>query len=175
VRPELRWSADRRSVEVIFHVDEGPPVRLVERGIEIPPELLAERSEAELLEDLPLVVGEVFSLDRYDRAKTELLARLAELGRPRADVVGGADVDVRTREARLTWRVVPGPLVRFGPVRIEGLTRTDPQLVRREITIAEGDRYSLSALRETRSNLQALRIFRSVVVRPLPEEEQPGP
>ena len=175
VRPELRWSADRRSVEVIFHVDEGPPVRLVERGIEIPPELLAERSEAELLEDLPLVVGEVFSLDRYDRAKTELLARLAELGRPRADVVGGADVDVRTREARLTWRVVPGPLVRFGPVRIEGLGRTDPQLVRREITIAEGDRYSLSALRETRSNLQALRIFRSVIVRPLPEEEQPGP
>jgi outer membrane protein assembly complex protein YaeT len=181
VRPELRWSGDRREVEVVFHVDEGEPVRLVERGIEIPPGIVAEASAAaepdepgDLTEGLPLVVGEVFSLDRYEDAKRELLARLAEIGRPLASVEGGADVDVRTHEARLTWRVVPGPLVRFGPVRVEGLTRTDESLVRREITIAEGDVYSLSALRETRTSIQALRIFGSVIARPLPEEERPG-
>src|SRR5690606_22338181 len=107
-------------------------------------------------------------------AKRELLGRVAEAGRPLASVEGGADVDVRTREARITWRVAPGPQVRFGPVGVEGLTRTDESLVRREIAIEEGDVYSLSALRETRTNIQALRIFGSVIVRPLPERAHAG-
>jgi len=174
VAPELLWSADGGSVELVFHVEEGEPVRLVERGIEIPPSLLTDREPDHFVDGLPLAVGDVFSLDRYEAAKKELLARLAELGRPLASVEGGADVDVPTHEARLTWRVEPGPQVRFGPVRVEGLTRTDESLVRREITLAEGDPYSLSAMRETRTNIQVLRIFRSVIVRPRPEQAQPG-
>jgi len=104
VTPELRWSDDRRAVELTFQVREGEPVRLVERGIEIAPALLAEHAPDTFLADLPLAVGDVFSLERYDAAKKELLARLAEIGRPLATVAGGADVDVPTREARLTWR-----------------------------------------------------------------------
>jgi outer membrane protein assembly complex protein YaeT len=171
VTPVLHWSDDGRSVEVVFEVEEGEPVRLVERGIEIPPGLAPDGDPEHFTRDLPLAVGDVFSLDRYEGAKRELLARLAEQGRPRARVEGGADVFVPEREARLTWRVEPGPPVRFGPVRVEGLVRTDEALVQREITLAEGDAYSLEAMRETRSNLQALRIFGSVIVRPLPEEE----
>jgi outer membrane protein assembly complex protein YaeT len=174
VEPELRWSDDRRSVEVVFHVHEGEPVRLVERGIELPPVLLAEESAEHFVDGLPLAVGDVFTLDRYEAAKKELLARIAELGRPLASVEGGADVDVPTHEARLTWRVEPGPLVRFGPVRIVGLERTDEALIRREVTIVEGEVYTLSAMRETRSNIQSLRVLGSVVVRPVPEEAQPG-
>jgi outer membrane protein assembly complex protein YaeT len=172
--PELRTSADGRSVELIFHVDEGPPVRLVERGIELPPGLAPADDPDHFTRDLPLAVGDVFSLDRYEGAKRELLARLAEQGRPLARIEGGADVFVPAREARLTWRVEPGPRVRFGPVRVEGLTRTDPALVEREITLVEGDLYSLAAMRETRQSIQALRIFGSVIVRPLPEEARPG-
>lgn len=174
VTPEVVRSADGREVEVVFSVEEGEPVRLVERGIELPPELLAEHEPEHFLDALPIAVGDVFSLERYEGAKRELLARVAEAGRPLASVEGGADVDVRTREARITWRVVPGPRVRFGPVAIEGLTRTDASLVRREITIEEGDVYSLSALRETRANIQTLRIFGSVIVRPLPERAHVG-
>jgi outer membrane protein assembly complex protein YaeT len=175
VRPELRWRDGGRRVDVLFHVVEGEPVRLVARGIELPPELLATRDPEHFTEGLPLAEGDVFSLDRYEKAKTELLARVAEDGRPLASVTGGADVDVRTREARLTWRVEPGPVVRFGPVRVTGLVRAEEELVRRELALAEGDVYSLSALRETRTGIQGLRVFRSVVVRPLPEEAVPGP
>jgi outer membrane protein assembly complex protein YaeT len=174
VEPELLRRDDGRAVELVFHVHEGEPVRLVERGIELPPEVLVEHAPEHFLDDLAIREGDVFSLDAYEAAKKELLARLAELGRPLAAVVGGADVDVRTHEARITWRVEPGPLVRFGPVRIDGLTRTDESLIRREVTIEEGDVYSLSAMRETRRNIQSLRVLGSVIVRPIPEEVQPG-
>ncbi len=168
-----RRDGDERA-DLVFAIDEGEPVRLVDRGIELPEAVLELQPREHWLDDLPLVVGDVFSLDRYEEAKTELLARLADAGHPLARVEGGADVDVRAREAHLTWRVEPGPVVRFGTVRVEGLERSDEALVRREITIREGDVYSLDALRETRTGIQELRIFRSVVVRPQPEEAQPG-
>ncbi len=172
--PTLHWRDDGERAELVFDIDEGEPVRLADRGIEIPSSVLALHAREHWLDDLPLVVGDVFSLERYEGAKKELLARLADAGHPLAQIEGGADVDVRTREARLTWRVEPGPVVRFGVVRVDGLERTDEELVRREITLRDGDVYSLEALRETRSGIQELRVFRSVVVRPQPEEAQSG-
>jgi outer membrane protein assembly complex protein YaeT len=174
VEPELLWSEDGRSLELVFHVEEGEPVRLTRRGIEIPPALLAGREPGHFTDDLPLAIGDVFTLDRYEAAQTELLARLAEVGRPLASVEGGADVFVPAHEAHLTWRVEPGPPVRFGAVRISGLVRTEEALLRREVTIREGEPYSLEAMRETRTNIQALRILGSVVVRPVPEEAVPA-
>lgn len=174
VDPQLAWRDDGARADLVFAIDEGEPVRLVDRGIELPATVLALHPREHWLDDLPLQVGDVFSLDRYEGAKKELLARLADAGHPLARVEGGADVDVRTREARLTWRVEPGPVVRFGTVRVDGLERTNEALVRREITLREGDVYSLDALRETRTGIQELRIFRSVIVRPQPEEAQSG-
>lgn len=174
VRPTLHWRDDGERAELVFTIDEGEPVRLAVRGIELPASVLELYPREHWLDDLPLAVGDVFSLDRYDAAKKELLARLADAGRPLARVEGGADVDVRTREARLTWRVEPGPVVRFGAVRVEGLERTDEALVRREIALREGEVYSLEAQRETRRGIQELRIFRSVVVRARPEDVESG-
>lgn len=174
VSAEVARDADSDVADVVFHIEEGPPILLAERGIEVPAELSALAPSGSLVEGLPLVVGEVFSLERYNASKTELLARLAEQGRPRAEVVGGADVYVPQREAKLTWRVVPGPIVRFGPVRVVGLDEIDEELVRREITLEEGAVYSLSALRETRDQVQSLRLFRSVVARPRPDEAIPA-
>ncbi len=174
VEPIVHWRADGEQADLVFAIEEGEPVRLAQRGIELPAAMLALHPRTHWLDELPLAVGDVFSLDRYEAAKKELLARLADAGHPLARIEGGADVDVRTLEARLTWRVEPGPVVRFGSVRVEGLERTDEALVRREITLREGDVYSLGALRETRTGIQELRIFRSVVVRPLPEEARAG-
>ncbi len=174
VEPTLSWRDDGERADLVFAIDEGEPVKLVDRGIELPEAVLDLHPREHWTDDLPLVIGEIFSLDRYEGAKKELLARLADAGHPLASIEGGADVDVRTREARLTWRVEPGPVVRFGTVRVEGFERADEALVRREITLREGDVYSLDALRETRTGIQELRVFRSVVVRPQPEEAQAG-
>jgi outer membrane protein insertion porin family/translocation and assembly module TamA len=158
----LRDEAGR--VEVRFDVEHGEPVRLAEIGIELP---FAGRGA--LVADLPIAIGDVFSLAAYERAKKELLARLAEASYPLASVRGGADVDVPTHEARITWVVDPGPTVRFGRIDLHGLATVDEALVRREIRLQPGDPYTLSAQRETREGLQGLGLFRWVIVRPRPE------
>jgi outer membrane protein assembly complex protein YaeT len=151
-----------------FDVVEGEPVRLADRRIDVPPGFDA----AALTADLPLEVGDVFSLERYDAAKSLIQSRLADLGHPLAAVEGGADVYVPEHEAKLTWRVEPGPAVRFGDVRIAGGAGVRPALVDAEIEIEEGAPYAPEALRETRTGVASLGTFRSVVVQPLPSEAE---
>jgi outer membrane protein assembly complex protein YaeT len=171
-RSELRWDDERAHVDVIFHVEEGPAVRVAARRIEIAPPLGGGPDERRLRSDLPIGRGDVFSLDDYGAARRELLARAAEAGHPRASIEGGAEVDAASREARIRWRLEPGPSVRFGAVRVTGLDRYEEELVRRELSVAEGDAYSLEAMRRTREQVQALGLFASVIVRPLPEESR---
>jgi outer membrane protein assembly complex protein YaeT len=167
-RSEVRRSANGRSVTIVFHVGEGPAVRLVARTISVPPLAGRPADDPAWTRDLPFAPGEVFTLDRYGAAKRELLARVADAGHPRARILGGADVDVATRSARIHWQVEPGPEVRFGPVRVEGLERVREKLVRREVTIREGEPFSVTALRKTREQVQGLGVFGSVIVQPAP-------
>ncbi|RIK96161.1 MAG: hypothetical protein DCC71_22625 [Proteobacteria bacterium] len=166
VRAEIDWNETRDAAHVRFEIEEGEPVRLAERGIEVPPPFDA----AELTRDLPLEEGDVFSLDRYDDAKARIQERLAEQGHPLAEVPGGADVWAPEHTARLTWRVEPGPFVRFGPVRVEGGDAVAADLVEQEIEVREGEPYSLEAISETRAGLTKLGVFGSVVVQPQPGE-----
>jgi outer membrane protein assembly complex protein YaeT len=171
-RYEVQPRRDPQILDVTFHIDEGQPVLLAERGIEIPEALAQGRPPDYFDHDLPLVVGERFSLPAYEASKRDVTARAAEIGHPLADVVGGADVYVPRHEALLTWTLQPGPLVRFGEIRFEGLEDVEESLLRPEVTLREGEVYSLKALRETRDNIQSLGLFRSVVALPRPEEAQ---
>lgn len=170
---ELSWNDDRTRVDVRIRVEEGPPVRLAQREIVLPDGFLDEEQRHALLEDLPLAEGGVFGVVGYRETKKQLLDRLANLGRPGARLEGGADVDLEEQAARLSWRVDPGPLVRFGPVRVEGLERVDESLVVRELTFREGERFGLDPLSESQRRIYELGLFRGVTIqpeRPAPEE-----
>ena len=175
VTTEVRPVHEGERADVIFHIEEGRPVLLTQRDLVVPDAIIGTLPADRFEKDLALVTGEVFSLERYEASKKEVLARLAEEARPLAQVEGGADVWVPEHEAALTWRVEPGPRVRFGSVSLLGLDRIDEELARRELTLHEGDPYSLSALRETRANLQSLRVFRSVIASPRPEDAETTP
>jgi outer membrane protein assembly complex protein YaeT len=174
-RVALQARSDSHVVDVTFHIDEGQPVLLAERHIEVP-EVLAQGQPPDYFDQgLPLVVGERFSLPSYEGAKREVNARAAEIGHPLAEVEGGADVYVPRHEAVLTWHIDPGPRVLLGPVRFTGLAAVDEALLWPEVTIHEGDVYSLEQMRETRDGIQSLGLFRSVVAQPRPELAQTAP
>jgi len=172
---DLEWSKDGSSVEVTITVDEGPVVELSELEVVLPPDLPVSDAERERwLRELPLETGGVFALANYSDAKSQLLRELADVGRPSASIEGGADVDLETHEASVHWRVVPGPPVFFGAVRLEGLEGVSPETVERELRIEPGARYSADALSQTRERLQGLGLFQWVVVEPVASEASPA-
>lgn len=166
-RSELAWDDHHRKVDVTIRVDEGEPVRLTALEVHLTPGApLDSQTLDELVAKLPVERGDVFGSRAYAEARQALLDALAERGRPGASIQGGAHVDVPRREARVEWTLDPGPLVRFGEVRLTGLEDVDPELVRRELTVAPGQPYTLSAQRESERRLRDTELFHAIAVQP---------
>jgi outer membrane protein assembly complex protein YaeT len=169
---ELTWTAERNSVSVRFVVEEGEPVLLEAFDLTISehPQLgPAERLSA--VEDLPLQVGRIFGVELYRRSRQKLLRRLAELGFPGATLTGGAEVELAVRAARVRWSLDPGPLVRFGPVRVAGLEEIGEDIVLRELTFDRGQTFSQRVLEESQQRVYDLGLFRSVSLHPGPPRD----
>src|SRR5206468_3103559 len=78
------------------------------------------------------------------------------------DVELPAEVDVRRDAAAVTYRVESGPPSVFGEVRVSGAETVGEAVVRREVAFEPGQPFKQSLLERTRSNLVALRLFRSI-------------
>lgn len=166
----LAYLEEGHAVRIQIQVEEGPAVRLTEWGVDLS-ELLGDEPvwRERLLADFPLRTGEVFTIEAYGEAKRRLLDGLADAGFPDATLSGGAEVDVAKRSAVVWWRVRPGALVRFGEVRIDGLSDVDEALVRRELAFAPGETWSRAKLRQSQDQIAGLGLFRSVELVPLAE------
>ena len=90
---------------------------------------------------------------------------------------GYAFVEVKPRISRnrekhtvdLVFDVGEGPRVYVERIDIQGNTRTEDKVIRREFRLAEGDPFNAALIRESRQRLQDLGYFNSVQV-----TNQPG-
>ncbi|MDH3519594.1 MAG: BamA/TamA family outer membrane protein, partial [Myxococcales bacterium] len=172
----LEWNEARTRVHIRIHVEEGSPVLLA--GAEV---LQVGRAPfdperwRELAVDPSLALNRPFGVSDYRSARAVLLRKLAEAGHPAPKLEGGVEIDVAAGVARVSWRVDPGPRVRFGAIEIAGLDRVAEHLVRRELTFAPGQLYSLSVQRDSQERLAELGLFRAVAVEPaVPPDAEDG-
>jgi len=168
-RSQLRWDESGKRVSIEIDVVEGEPVRLERIDVTLadPATLGAEVWEG-VLRALPLHEGQIFGTRDYARARASLVDRLADAGHPAVVLEGGAEVELERHVAHLTWKVDPGPVVRFGEVKIVGLEAVAPELVSRELLFADGDTYALGVQRKSELRLRDTELFRSVAIRPRP-------
>ncbi len=103
-----------------------------------------------------------------------LLATCRNAGYLHAEVLIKAAFSEDRAQVALSFRVVPGPRTEVGRIVIAGLDRTRPVVVRRELTVKEGQPLSEAALRESQRRLSALGIFDRVSVGEI-DPEEPGP
>lgn len=122
---------------------------------------------------LGLEAGQPARAAEVVRAEGGLLARLRTHGHAFAKVAERrAVVDHGDRTMDVAFTVDPGPLVRFGPTRIEGETAVDAELVRGRLPWQEGQVYDPALLDTARRDLAALGPFS---VTRVTMAEAPGP
>jgi translocation and assembly module TamA len=85
-----------------------------------------------------------------------------------------AVADGRNDTLDVTYTVVPGPRVDIGAIEFAGLTRTDPDFLRRHIGLKPGQRFSDTSLSAARDSLLGLGVFSSVTPVPSGAENPPG-
>jgi translocation and assembly module TamA len=147
---------DHDSVDVHFHIDEGPPTRI--RTVE----LTGVEQIPSVLKVMRLKPDQVFNHERYLEQKDLILGRLKSLGHAWADVDGKVEVNRDALTAAVHLAVTPGPRARFGRVEVRGTVAVDGRRVAARAGIDRGQRFSLEAIEAARGRVYNLGIFSSV-------------
>jgi outer membrane protein insertion porin family len=164
--PRVMLTPDRNGIEVSITIDEGPrykirQFRVYERG--------ADDREVEPLEGRRHLRNMVRakSGDFFNRA--ELLEDLNAIrtlyhdaGYANVEANPETKLDPEKHEVDVIVPIVRGPIVYFERIEISGNTKTRDKVIRREMEIIEGKKYSETLLERSRQRITALGYFERV-------------
>ncbi len=163
----------RLLVEIV--VEEGPPV--VVGGARItfpggmPKEPRAVLAATKAKHDLQK--GDVFSEERYERARLQIQRALTDLGYAYAKVEPSATVDLVNNVAVVELAVSIGPLCTFGKVELIGLEQRVPDWqVRPMLGIVEDEEYSTKKIEAAEVALSELGVFGAISIEPVLDDQQ---
>jgi translocation and assembly module TamA len=106
--------------------------------------------------------------------ETALLAALGDSGHPFAKVENRTvEIDRDAQTMDVTYTLDPGPVMRFGPLAIEGLERLDPAYVEGRLRWQRGEIYDASKVEETRRALIESGLFSTVRITPTADPDNP--
>ena len=148
-RPTMQVLPDRSGVVGVLRVQEGPVYRV---------------GRVEGLEDHGLTPGDPLRRRDLVTAVRARLGDLREAGHARARMVPRLILDPHRAVGDVVFVQDAGRLMKLGRVDFAGNSLTIDRVLRRDLTVEEGDPWSDSGLRETRRRLLATGLFESVRV-----------
>jgi len=130
---------------------------------------------AGLRKEWTLPAGRPFVNDEWNKAKSALLEAVGARDFYLAHIVQSqALVDAEAAQVDLRVVVDSGPLVRMGPLRLEGLDRVPTELVHRYVRYTPGAPYERAKLEEWQQDLQRTAFFRGAFVTMVREPRTAG-
>jgi len=156
--PEVEFNENGLRVKV--KVDEGPQFRVGEievRG----DETMAEEELGNLVQLAP---GDIFNRSMLSDDVERLRLYYSDLGYYKAEVLPRTEVDPETLTVRCVFEAQKGDLFFVDKIAVQGNTRTRDDVVRRELSLVEGELFSEAALRRSRARVQRLGFFEEVTV-----------
>ena len=169
-RREVTPHDQGRKVRILVELEQGPRTQVgpfTLTGVHA-----VERDT--LLALLKLRTGKAFRQQSLASDLDTLQILYAERGYINASFGYQALQDSNHR-VQLSYTVNEGVPVRVGRIRLSGLDKTRPYVVRRELRLAEGDLYAYSRVQQSQRRIWATGLFRTVLVEPAPiDSADPG-
>lgn len=150
-----------KDVRVVVRIDEGPPMMISELNLTVDG-TSPEKWRQEIVKVLPLKPGQRFTIPDYKDIEKAAIKYLSDWGHPKAKVDMRARLDKRTNRASISVDILIGPVCYFGSVHIEGNENVAANVILREVTIHEGDRFNGSKIEKTQQKLFALDLFQFI-------------
>jgi len=166
-QPHIVLSEDRTEMDIFIEIDEGPQYNL--GSVDIKGDLLLEKQE--MLDMLDFTPGEVFSREKMRNNMDRLDSMYSNRGYAYVNVVPQTLIDDETKEVNLTFNVEQGIQVEIGRINISGNTKTRDKVIRREMTLVEGDLFSSGRLESSKKRVNNLGFFSEVNVDSIPRED----
>lgn len=150
-------SPDRKSFYLTFDISEGPRYRVSSIKVVSSIPTLSEKKLQGLV---PLSAGDWFDGDAVEQGVDAINQKALDLGYAFAQVNPVVTPDPAKKTLALTLDVIEGPRVYIQRIDITGNTRTEDKVIRRELTVAEGDAYNQSKIDQSTKNIKNLGYFK---------------
>jgi len=161
IRQEDKW------LFVTFTVNEGP--RFTVGQVDCDGDLIVAKDQ---ILDLMTIKKEKYMSSKVVRDNVTAINDLyAEHGYAFSDIQPDLKKSETAQSADLTLHIRKGELTYINRIIIKGNARTRDNVIRRELTVYEGNIFNSKALRESSQNLQRLQFFEQVNITPEPATE----
>jgi translocation and assembly module TamA len=160
---------------VTIVVEPGPQYRIGSVSVTPDSPAGAEAVAAALARPLGVAPGDPARAGPILDAEQALKDRMLAAGYPLAGIANRETVvDHDRRSMEVAWRLAPGPLARFAPPEVEGMTQVEGEFLRRQASRLTNDLYSPERLERERKELMALGAFDSVRARAAERLDETG-
>ena len=162
---------------VTLSVTPGEPVIVMDVDVNLQGAVRQEEDFSkflsEVMENWALPDGAVFRQDDWDTSKKAALRPFLRQRFPQARItLSKVEIDPGTHGAKVRLTLDSGPKVRFGDIRIEGMSRYPEQVVRNMADFSADSPYTQDSVLALQAALESDSHFSSVVVAPLWEAMQ---
>jgi outer membrane protein insertion porin family len=119
-------------------------------------------SDEELLKEIKLKKGDIFSRDMLRQDVGSIMDRYDSIARPFANVIPQFNIDESKKTVAINIDIQEGGEVRIGRIDITGNSKTRDKVIRREMRLDEGDLYSKKSIKRSYERLTNLNFFETV-------------
>ncbi len=155
---QVSLSPDRDAVFVTVNISEGDIYTVGE--VELAGELIIPEEYLRLL--ILTRPGMTFSQILMTSTNDTIIRRLGADGYTFAEVEGYTELDDEEKTAKITYYVTPGKRSYVRRIEFRGNTKTDDEVLRREMRQMEGASASNTLLEHSKVRLERLRYFKQV-------------
>ncbi len=166
-QPQISLVHNDKYMRLLIEVDEGAQYKT--GSIRISGDLLKPRKELKKL--ILLEEGKVFSRTDLRKSVLNINDLYADEGYANVNVIPFTDKDSELLSIDLRLEIEQGELIHIENINISGNTITRDKVLRRELSLIEGDRYSASKIRDSRNRLRNLGFFEKINITTSPGSE----
>ena len=152
-----------------FKINEGPKYTFGEARVQTELETI---DIVQLEEQISHAAGDRYDSRRLDKTVDALTKMVGEQGYAFADVRPRVRRDFEKNLVMVDYVIEEGPRVYVERININGNTRTQDDVIRREIRLSEGDAFNKILLSRSQRNVRGLGFFGDVEVTESPGSEE---
>lgn len=149
------------NVRIEIRVEEGEPMIITDLTVVVDGDKTGSWND-DVLKVLPLKAGERFTAPGYEDSERAAASFFGDWGYPKAKIDLKGRLDKGTNKGTLTLVVEKGPICEFGPITFEGNEHVKTDIIRRELTFHEGERFSSHKVSDSQQKLFSLDLFQFV-------------
>ena len=155
--PEI--THDRDGINIKIPVSEGKQFRVGKVAI-TGDELATPRTD--LMAKLQIIKKDFYDREAIMRDMDYLTQVCNDEGYANAEIVPRTEPQEKTQTVDVTYEIAKRKLVYFNRINITGNTKTRDKVIRRELSVIEGDLYSRTKLKKSYMSLNRLRYFEEI-------------